>query len=162
MMCLYRKLEIILNSRPGLKAIYPRDLRVLPYIDGFAISQKVIRSFSDQKFCSFYRSPCGEVDLLGSALSQSSLTLYLDLNTSIHMLWLPKTTIHANLARSASFISFVFLNPRPPTHLGLQSLSHSFHAIKLPSFLLGCHQNLLARASNLSQFLTGILKADKE
>ena len=162
MMCHYGKLEIILNSRPGLKAIYPRDLRVLPYIDSFAISQKVIHSFSDQKFCSFYRSPYGEADLLGSALSQSSLTLYLDLNTSIHMFWLPKTIIHANLARSVSFISLVFLNPRPPTHLGLQSFSHSFHAIKLPSFFLGCHQNLLAIASSLSQYLPGILKADNE
>ena len=50
----------------------------------------------------------GELDLLGSALSQSSLTLYIDRNTSIQRLCLPDATIQANLARSASLTPLVF------------------------------------------------------
>ena len=94
----------------------------------------------------------GEADFLGSTLSQSSLIVYFDRKTSIpsRLSWL-----------EVQRLLIVFLKLNPPTHLGRQSLSHFFQAIKLPSFSLGFHQNLLEIESNLSPSLVGMLIEDR-
>ena len=63
----------------------------------------------------------------------------------MHRLSLPEAIIQANLAIKALLKSLDFLKPRPPTHLGLQILSHDLHARNLPSFSFGFHQSLLVK-----------------
>ena len=91
----------------------------------------------------------GEATLTGSLLSQSSLTLYLALRIEMQRLSLLDATNYASFARSALFIFFALLNPKPPSHFGLQRLSHAVRARNFPSDFFGFHQNLRESESNL-------------
>ena len=162
MVCLDGELEVVVYPWLQLKILNPRHPRINPYVNGFPISQKEASSFFNQLFCSFYRMPC-RIGRFTWLCSKSVLLDFILRPQYFHTqaLFARSHTIQANLARSASFTSLVFLKSRPPAHFGWHSLFHPFQAMNLPSFSLGFHQNLLESESSLSQFPIGTSKEER-
>lgn len=90
------------------------------------------------------------------------LLLYLHIRRLMQKLFLLETTIHANLETRALFIALNFLNPKLPLLFCWHNLSLALHAWYLPLRFFNFHQNLLVRASILSQIFVRISKVVME